>query len=639
MSSKRVTQDARMFVALRGLMTSSLALGLLASPVVEAAPTAQVVWTSEKNPGDRAWYSAPSAIPYALSQQASIGFTNPTSTPATNLAVDPSVQYQTVLGIGTSMEESTVYNLARMSATKRTEVLKKLFDPATGAGMNLVRITFGTSDFTGRQFYTYDDMPFGQTDPGLTNFSIQKDIDYNIIATLKQLLAVNPNLKIFASPWSPPAWMKDNTSLIGGNLLSQYIPNLAAYYRKAIQAYQAQGIPIHGITVQNEPLYKAPDYPSAGMTSEQQRQLLIALKSELNAHGLSTRLWAFDHNFDSALSFVSPILNDANAAAAVDGVAFHDYGGEPSAMTQVHNAYPTKNMLLTERSWWGTKGADRMAQYFRNWAVSYNAWVTMLDSNIQPEKWTGTPDPTMLVQDAYANDSYWATPEYYLIAQYSRYVQAGAKRISSTYGSATTVTHVSFLNPDNTIVSVVINQTASNQTFKLSSEGQELLATLPAKTVGTYKWLRQGTGTPTNLLTNPGFEAGSTSGWASEWHGGPLAHQVDTDYPYTGSYKLTHYSASAYQQLNGQVKSLTNGTYTASVWARSSGGQKVLRLYAKGHGGAELTAELGSGVITGYTKYTISNIQVTTGTLEVGVYSDANANNWAAFDHFELVKN
>lgn len=639
MSSNGVTQDGKLHAALKGLLTSSLALGLLASPAVEAAATAQVVWTSEKSPGDRAWYSAPSVIPYTLSPQANIGFTNPTSTPATNLAVDPSVQYQTLLGIGTSMEESTVFNLARMSATKRTEVLKKLFDPSTGAGMNLVRITFGTSDFTGRQFYTYDDMPAGQTDPGLTNFSIQKDIDYNIIATLKQLLAINPNLKIFASPWSPPAWMKDNTSLIGGNLLSQYIPTLAVYYRKAIQAYQAQGIPIHAITVQNEPLYQAPDYPSMGMSSEQQRQLVIALKNELNAHGLSTRLWAFDHNFDGALSFVTPILNDANAAAAVDGVAFHDYGGEPSAMTQVHNAYPTKNMMLTERSWWGTKGADRMAQYFRNWAVSYNAWVTMLDSNIQPEKWTGTPDPTMLVQDAYSHDSYWATPEYYLIAQFSRYVQAGAKRISSTYGSTGTVTNVSFLNPDNTIVSVVINQTASNQTFKISSEGQELLATLPAKTVGTYKWTRQGSGTTTNLLTNPGFEEGSTSGWGSEWHGGALAYKVDTDYPYTGSYKLTHYSASAYQQLNAQVKSLANGSYTASVWARSSGGQKVLRLYAKGHGGAEMTAEIGSGAVTGYTKYTLSNIQVTTGTLEVGVYSDANAQNWAAFDHFELVKN
>ncbi|MFY0581444.1 glycoside hydrolase family 30 beta sandwich domain-containing protein [Cystobacter fuscus] len=622
------------------LTTSALAFGALAmGTAASAAPSAQVIWSSEKNPGDGARFNGPLSIPYALSPQANIALTSPTTTSATTLAVDPSVQYQTMLGIGTSLEESTVFNLSRMSQAKRTEVLKKLLDPATGAGMNLLRITFGTSDFTSRQFYTYDDRPAGQTDPNLTYFSIQKDIDYNIVSTIKQALAVNPNLKIFASPWSPPAWMKDNGSLIGGKLLSQYIPALATYYRKAIQAYQAQGIPIYALTVQNEPLYQAPDYPSASVDSSQARQLIVALKNELNANGLSTRIWAFDHNFDSAFSYVSPILNDAAGNAATDGVAFHDYAGDPSSMTQVRNAWPAKNIMMTERSVWGTSGADRMAQYFRNWAAGYNGWVTMLDSNIQPEKWTGTPGPTLLIQSASSYDNYWALPEVYLIGQYSKYVKAGAKRISSSYGSASTVTNVSFLNPDNTIVSVVINQTASSQRFKLASEGWELLATLPAKTVGTYVWTRENAPTATNLLANPGFEAdGTLSGWNAEWHSAELAHKVDTDYPYTGNYKLTHYSAAAYQQISGQTKAVANGTYRASVWVRSSGGQRALRLYAKGYGGAELTAEIGSGTVTGYTQYIINGIPVTNGNIEVGVYSDANAGNWAAFDQFELVK-
>ncbi|WP_224360605.1 glycoside hydrolase family 30 protein [Hyalangium versicolor] len=618
----------------------SLSMGMLAGTSAWAGPTAQVVWTSEKNPGDGAWFNGPISFPYALSQQASATFTNPTSTSATTISVDPTAQYQTILGIGTSLEESTVFNLARMSAAKRTEVLKKLLDPATGSGMNFLRITLGTSDFTGRTFYTYDDRPYGQTDTSLTYFSIQKDIDYKIVSTLKEALAVNPNLKIFASPWSPPAWMKDNQSLIGGKLLTQYIPVLATYYRKALQAYQAQGIPIYALTVQNEPLYTAPDYPSTSITSDQERQLIIAVRNELNANGLSgVKIWAFDHNFDSAASYVAPVMSDATANAAVDGIAFHDYAGDPSAMTTVHNSYPSKNMLMTERSWWGTAGADRMAQYFRNWSVSYNAWVTMLDSTIKPEQWTGTPGPTMLIQNAYTYDTYWALPEVYLIGQYSKYVQAGAKRISSSYGSSTTVTNVSFLNPDNTIASVIINQTGSNQTFKLVSEGQELLATIPAKTVGTYKWTRQSTGTPTNLLANPSFETGSASSWASEWHNAAVAYKVDTDYPYLGSYKLTLFEVGAYQQLLGQSLSVSNGTYTASVYVRSGGGQNVLRLYAKNYGGAEKTAEIGSGVVTNYTKYTISGIQVTNGTIEIGIWADANANNWAAFDNFELVKN
>ncbi|WP_232293408.1 glycosyl hydrolase family 18 protein [Stigmatella aurantiaca] len=141
-----------------------------------------------------------------------------------------------------------------------------------------------------------------------------------------------------------------------------------------------------------------------------------------------------------------------------------------------------------------------------------------------------------------------------------------------------------------------------------------------------------------NLLANAGFENGNLSSWNSEWHNAALAHKVDTDTVYAGSYKLTHYASAAYQQLTGQSVAVANGAYRASVWARSSGGQAAVRLYAKNHGGAEVTAEIGSGAVTGWTKYTISNIQVTTGTIEVGVYSNANAQNWAAFDQFELVK-
>jgi chitinase len=150
----------------------------------------------------------------------------------------------------------------------------------------------------------------------------------------------------------------------------------------------------------------------------------------------------------------------------------------------------------------------------------------------------------------------------------------------------------------------------------------------------------QGTTPPVtgNLLANAGFENGNLSSWNSEWHNATLAHKVDTDTVYAGGYKLTHYASAAYQQLTGQSLAVANGTYRASVWARSSGGQRALRLYAKNHGGAELTAEIGSGAVSGWTKYTIGTITVTSGAVEVGIYSDANAQNWSAFDQFELVK-
>ncbi|WP_224368179.1 glycosyl hydrolase family 18 protein [Hyalangium versicolor] len=149
--------------------------------------------------------------------------------------------------------------------------------------------------------------------------------------------------------------------------------------------------------------------------------------------------------------------------------------------------------------------------------------------------------------------------------------------------------------------------------------------------------LQSGGGT-TNLLDNADFESGSLSSWNAEWHSGVLAHKVDTDTPYTGSYKLTHWASSAYQQITGQSKAVANGTYRASVWIRSSGGQPTLRLYVKNHGAAEVAVDVGSGAVTGWTKYTINSVTVTNGNIEVGVYSNANAGNWAAFDGFELVK-
>jgi glucosylceramidase len=563
------------------------------------------------------------------------------------------MRYQSIVGMGTSLEESTIYNLSKMTAAKRDEILTKLVDPVNGAGMNLMRITFGSPDFTAQTFYSYDDMPAGQTDPTLSKFSIQKDIDYNIIATIKRALELNPNLKIFASSWSAPGWMKTSDSLVRGVIKTEYLDELATYYRMSVQAYEAQGIPIYSMTMQNEPLLEI-DYPSMYMSPDQQRQFSILLKNELNAYNLNTKLWIFDHNFSDGWYYVPPILNDAAANAAVDGVAFHDYSGSPYTMTEIHNAYPTKKVMLSERSLWGTYGMDRIAQFFRNWAISYNAWVTMLDSNIQPEQWVGTPDPILLIRDASNVNNYWITPEYYMTGQFSKFIQRDAKRISSNYGSTNAVTNVSFLNPDNTIVTVVINQSTYDQTFKIVEgiEGaKEIIATLPAKTVATYKWTRltgsspaptpeptpTPTPTPTNLLTNPGFETGNTNGWG-EWHGGPLAQKVDTDNPHSGSYKLVHWASSAYTQLTYQSLGVTNGTYKASVWVRSGGGQNALHLYVKNYGSSELQAKVGSNPVSGWTQYIIDNINVTSGTIEIGVWSDANGNNWAVFDDLELVK-
>jgi O-glycosyl hydrolase len=496
-------------------------VGAVTRPADAAAATSVQAWLSSESrtagyePKNGNWFTSPATglagTPYQLSRQADLaaGAASGTAT----ITVDPSQKFQTVLGAGSSLEESTIYNLSRMSAPARTAALKALFDPTTGAGFSVVRITFGTSDFTSHDFYTYDD---GTADPSLARFSIQRDLDYHIVSVLKEALAINPNLTLFASAWTAPAWMKSPQTLIGGNLLTSSIPTLATYYRKALQAYAAQGIPIAAMTLGNEPLFNPPDYPGMLISADQERQLAIALRSSLSAAGLSTKIWAYDHNFSEGQSYAAGVLT-ADARSSVDGIAFHDYAGDPSAMAAVKAAYPDKDVMMTERSVWGTAGADRILQYYRNQATFYEGWVTMLDENRSPERWSGSPDPTMLVQSPGAPDTYYKLPEYNMVAQFSKFVRPGAQRVFSSTGGA--VSNVSFVNPDNSLVTVVVNQTSATQNLTVRAGSAQFAASLPAKTVGTYVWAGAGSAgggaSRTGQITGYGGKCADVAGASS----------------------------------------------------------------------------------------------------------------------------
>ncbi|WP_340008341.1 glycoside hydrolase family 30 beta sandwich domain-containing protein [Paenibacillus sp. FSL K6-0276] len=448
------------------------------------------VWlSSEEEPGQTSWFGGPQEIAYRLSRQRDLLWTEPKSGEMATITITPEHTGQTILGLGTSLEETTVHNLARLSPERRREILTRLADASEGIGLNLFRITLGSADFTAEPFYSYDDMPEGGTDFEFEHFSIQKDIDLSIVDTVKLLLSINPEALLFASPWSPPGWMKTSGSLIRGSLKEgkRYTAALARYYRLALQAYREAGIPIFAMTLQNEPLLET-GYPSCHMTPERQKELAIALRRELDEHGIDTRIWIFDHNFSDAWDYTLPILNDGAGYASAEGIALHDYEGEPEVMSALRAAYPDKPLYLTERSLWGTRGADRMAQYFRFGASSYNAWVTMLDSDIAPHQWTDIPGPTLFIRDAAGSDRYWVTPEYYLLGQYSRFIRRGAVRIASG-GGMNSVNPVVFRNPDGGYVALVVNCTDRDQDFRLLCEGRQFTASLPAGTVGTYCWV------------------------------------------------------------------------------------------------------------------------------------------------------
>lgn len=465
--------------------------------------TAQMVVASESCPFDlanpsSAWFSCPHPLAHRLDRMPDLPVTRVGGTAPARILIDPQSRHQTILGTGTSLEESTVANLLALSDAKRAEVLRALADPGSGAGMNLFRLTMGTSDFTGTDWYTYDDLPPGAEDPDLVHFSIQRDIELGIVGILEQVLSYNPRAVFFASPWSPPGWMKDNGQitgwLFGGSLRTDAIPVYAKYFRRFVEAYANEGIPIYAVTLQNEPRNSSALMPTCLVTPEQEAGLAKAVKQEFAAAGLATKVWVYDQNFDVGLDYVRGIFADRAALAAVDGVAFHDYAGDPSAMSAIQAAYPGMDMLFTEKALWGVAGVDRAAQYFRNGARSYVSWVTLLDQNGGPNRGPNSEKPRRFVRSLAGDGTeYWPTAEYFLFSLYSRFVPAGAVRIDSTYGSTDTVTTVAFADPDGTMATVVVNQTSTAKQFALESEGNQVWASLDPRSAAAILW-RSGLG-------------------------------------------------------------------------------------------------------------------------------------------------
>lgn len=541
------------------------------------AGAVQVTTSSAENSGND-WYHGNKRIDNKVEERDPLDIRAVDDVPMTTITVDNNTEYNTFLGMGTSVDESTIHNLWKMSEENRYGFIKKLVDPEAGSGMTLFRLTIGTPDFVACPFYTYYDgkgtelngKPDWYNETG-NGFSIQKDVDYHIIDTIKLIqqvaadCGVEDQIKFFASPWTPPGWMKEQTNssrgyknngllLKGGKLSDAHIEDAAKYYVRYIEEYQKLGIPVYAMTLQNEPMLEI-DYPSCSISAAQEAKLAAAIKKELAASTIlsdeekDVKIWAFDHNPGDLNTYMRTVYGAA--LDSVDGAAVHDYGGELSNMTTLHNNYTDKSIHLTERSVWGTTGMDRIVQYFRNYAESYNCWVTMLDSNIQTHQWVGTPDVTAFVQDATEPDNYWATPEVYLMAQFTKYIRPGFVRVQSNYGSSSTITNVVFKNPETgELIMVAVNNTNQPQNFKVVNNGIQFNATLEAKNCATYRWMGStgevqglsipGTLSPKDAKTvsgmdaNDNFEnvtAGASASWLVEvkesgWYNVSIPHAV-----------------------------------------------------------------------------------------------------------------
>jgi glucosylceramidase len=430
-----------------------------------------------------------------LAQQASINFAADAGTNATTIAVDETTTYQTIDGFGYCLTGGSAQLIDGLGANQNT-FLNDIFSTASGhVGSAFVRISIGASDMSSSDF-TYDDMPSGQTDVNLNNFSISQELT-DLVPVLKKIIAINPNIKILATPWTAPAWMKSNTTgnngFTGGSLNTAYYDAYARYFVKYIQAMKAQGITIYAVTPQNEPL-NANNNPAMTMQSNEEANFIKNnLGPQFASNGITTKIICYDHNCDQP-GYPEAVLGDASANPYVDGSAFHLYAGDISALTTLHNAYPTKNVYFTEQyiGGPGNFGGDlswHMNNLIigapRNWSRVVLEWNLASDPNYNPHTSGGCSNCMGAV--TISGNNYTRNTAYYTVAHASEFVQAGAVRISSNTFS-TSIQNVAFKNPDGTKVVVALNTASTSQTFKIKWGGESFTYTLPAGAAATFKW-------------------------------------------------------------------------------------------------------------------------------------------------------
>jgi glucosylceramidase len=416
-------------------------------------------------------------------------------TSALTIRVDASVQYQAIDGFGASLTESSAWLLDhKLTLEQRKDLMEKLFDPKNGIGLSILRQPMGASDFALTD-YSYDDVAAGEKDLKLEKFSIEHDRAY-IIPLLKEALAVNPNLKIMGTPWSPPGWMKTSQSMIYGALLPEAYPAFAKYFVKYISAYSEAGVPIYAITMQNEPLNIPGNYPGMGMTAVEQAAFLRDdLGPALRDAGLKTKVFVFDHNWD-LIEYPIQVLNDSKAAAYAAGTATHCYGGVATAQMELHERFPGKEIWMTECSGGDWQKGNLLEQQVRliinstrNWAKTVVLWNLALDQNHEPFLGGCTNcRGVVTVNHAVSPAQAIPTVDFTALAHVSKFLRPDARRIASNSFGQGSLEDVAFQNPDGSIALLVLNSSGGPVPFNIAWRGEFASYKLPAGGVATFTW-------------------------------------------------------------------------------------------------------------------------------------------------------
>jgi glucosylceramidase len=484
-------------------MRTTLAVGLALATVLTAAPAA----AAHPRPPARVWLTTGDQK-NLLAERSDL--VRPADPAAPTITVTPEETYQTIQGFGASLTDSSARLISR--SPSKHKIMWQLFNRGNGLGLSYLRQPIGSSDFTDEPHYTYDDMPPGKTDFGLRHFSIAHDRK-EILPLLREARLINPQLRVIASPWSPPAWMKTNDSLIGGRLRPDAVDVFARYLVKFVQAYRAEGVRIDALTLQNEPQNRTPDgYPGMDLRPAEAAAVTKALAAELRKARLDTQILGYDHNWSlhpndggppedpADPDYVATLMADPSAAREIDGLAYHCYSGDPDRMSAAHEAYPGKDILITECSpslsgdpattfpdtlHWQTRQLTVWGT--RHWASTVIGWNLALDPSGGPHNGgCGTCYGVVTIDPVTGKAT--PTAEWYVMGHASKFVQRGAVRLGTSFYAGSVIA-TAFRNPDGSIYLLAVNDDWGDgtQKFNVTLDGSTFSYELPSDAVATFK--------------------------------------------------------------------------------------------------------------------------------------------------------
>jgi glucosylceramidase len=433
------------------------------------------------------WITTPDATKL-LERQPAVPFSSSTGN-FPLITVDTSKTFQTIDGAGYTLTGGSAYLINQMPAAAKANLLEELFgNNENSLHISFLRISIGSSDLDSTIF-TYDDMPASETDTSLSNFSLDRD-QSDLIPLLKQIIEYNPSIKLLATPWTAPSWMKDNNNSKGGSLRPEYFDAYAKYFFRYIRDMETEGVHIYAITPQNEPL-NPDNNPSMLMTADDQAAFIKNnLGPAFAAGGILTKIIVYDHNCDRP-DYPLSIINDEGAKPFIDGSAFHLYAGDITALSQVHNAHPDKNVYFTEQYTASTGTFSGDLQWHvknivigatRNWSRSVFEWNLANDPSYGPH----TPGGCTTCKGALTIDGANVTRNvaYYIIAHFSAFITPASVRVMSS--SVSQLQNVAFRTPAGNIVVIVYNEGSGAASFNIKVGAHSGTGSLPAGAVGTF---------------------------------------------------------------------------------------------------------------------------------------------------------